>query len=586
MNMKRLLCLAMALMLALSLAACSAKSSEPAATEAPAVTEAPAEEATEAPAEEPAEEATEEPAEEATEAPAEEPVEETAEEPAEETAEASADEGSLEDQLAAAKLRIADLEALVEKYQPVYESQVVATYGTDGVIWKDDATAQYNSVASMYQQYGISVDSYAAQIKQSVLETMVQDAVLDAKAQELGLKDLSEETLADLQTQAQDSFDNYVNQYKSYFATDSAGNELTDEEAVAQTTAYLNQNGLTVDSLLTRVTDNYISEQLHSSVTGDVTVSDEEIQAKYDSMVAADQEKYADDYSYNSARSQGTAITWNPEGYRAVKHVLIKFDSDQAAQYNTLKNTIDSLNTELESLEQAAADAEAETEPADATGTEAPEAEPAEAAEAETAETEPAETEPAEAAETEAAEATEAEAIEPAETESVETAEAIEAAEPRTREQIQTELGQAGAEMEALYSTLLPKAQEVIDAFNAGTDFDALMEKYGEDPGMTTEPNKTQGYAVSEGSTYWESAFTEGAMSIAEVGQISEPVRGSNGIHIIYYMSDITPGAVPFEDVSEEVAKQALSDKVTETYNNQVTAWIEEAAPTYFVERF
>ncbi len=95
-----------------------------------------------------------------------------------------------------------------------------------------------------------------------------------------------------------------------------------------------------------------------------------------------------------------------------------------------------------------------------------------------------------------------------------------------------------------------------------------------------------QGYVVSANSTTWEKAFTDGAMAISKVGQISKPVRGSNGIHVIYYMGDITPGPVPFEDISEEVSKQALADKVSDTYDKQVAAWIEEAAPVYYSDRF
>ena len=459
---------------------------------------------------------------------------------------AETDAANLQAQLDAANERIAELEGLVEKYQPVYESQVVATYGEDGVIWKDDAQKQYDNMAAMYQQYGISVDSFAAEIKQSVLESLVQDAVLEAKAQELGLSDLDEDTLAELTAQAETSYNNYVEQYKSYFAKDSAGNDVSDEDAVAQTKDYLAQNGLTPEVMTENVVKNYVSEQLHTAVTADVTVSDEEVQAKYAEMVAADQENYADnDFNYNSARSQGTAIAWNPEGYRAVKHVLVKFNEEQATQYNALKNAIDDLNDELEALEH-----------------------PEEAAEAEAA----AEDEPAVEAEDE-----DIQAVEPVE-------EAAE--EPRTREEIQADLGAAGVELEALYSELMPKAQEVVDAFNGGADFDALIEQYGEDPGMKAEPSKTQGYAVKEGSTYWESAFTEGAMSIAEVGQISEPVRGSNGIHIIYYMGDIPAGEVAFEDIAEQVTSEAQEDKVSETYDAQVKAWMEEAAPAYFADKF
>ena len=94
------------------------------------------------------------------------------------------------------------------------------------------------------------------------------------------------------------------------------------------------------------------------------------------------------------------------------------------------------------------------------------------------------------------------------------------------------------------------------------------------------------GYAVAAGSTTWDPAFTEGAMSIEAAGQISGPVYGQNGIHIIYYLSDITPGAVPFEEIAEAAEANALNAKISETYNAQVQAWMEEAAPVYHTDRF
>ena len=463
---------------------------------------------------------------------------------------------SIEERLAAAKLRIAELEELVEKYKPFYESQIVATYGDGGIIWKTAALEQYNAAAKMYSQYGISIDSLGGDVKADILKGMVQEAVLDAKAQELGLTELDNETLEGLKTRAQTMFDSYVEQYKSNFTADSSGTAKTDEEAVAAATEFLNQKGLTVETLLTRLTADRVRENLHASVTADVTVSDEEIKAKYDAMVAADQEKYSNDRSYNSARNSNTVIAWNPEGYRAVKHVLVKFSDDQATRYRDLRNRIDSLNAELEALDNPApTEAPAGADKADE-GENASEAAPAEDATAQ-------------------------------KTEDDEASEAEEGAvETRTREQIQAELDQANADMDALYAELEPKAREVVDAFNGGADFDSLIEKYGEDPGMAAEPAKTQGYAVSANSTTWEKAFTDGAMAISEAGQISEPVHGSNGLHIIWYMGDIAPGAVPFEDISEEVSKLALADKVADTYNQQAAAWIEEAAPIYYTERF
>ena len=259
-------------------------------------------------------------------------------------------EADLQAKLDAANARVAELEAQIELYKPYYEKQVVAEFGDDGIIWRDDAMKEYEAAASAYAQYGLSIDDYADGIKEDILKSLVKSAVIDAKAEALGLSQLDDETIAKLQTEAAESFENYLSSYKSYFAADAAN----DEEAREKTIAALEQYGLTQETLTQQTIDSYVDEQLYNYVTADVAVTDEDIQAKYDAMVAEAQESYADDYGYNNARNGGATIAWNPEGYRAVKHVLIKFDDEQAKRYNELHSTLDSLNAELEALDKPA----------------------------------------------------------------------------------------------------------------------------------------------------------------------------------------------------------------------------------------
>ena len=434
---------------------------------------------------------------------------------------AEAGDADLQAQLDAANARIEALEAEVELYKPYYERQIVAEYGDGGIIWLEAAQEQFEAAASTYSQYGLNVDDYADQIKQEILHMLVRDAVLADKAEELGLTELDEAAQADLEQEASETFENYIESYKSYFAAQDA----TDEEAREQTIAQLEAYGLTQDTLVEQMKANYVDEQLYNTVTADVAVTDEEIRAAYDEMVANNETDFASDYTYNTTRNSGDVIAWNPEGYRAVKHVLIKFDDAQSEQYNGLQSTLDSLNSELEALDKPAEEADG-------------------------------------------------------------TDDGEEAEAPRSREEIQSDIARIAAEIEALYSQLLPDAQKVIDEFEGGADFDSLIEKYGEDPGMRSEPTDAIGYAVSADSTTWDPAFTEGAMSIAEPGQISGAVYGKNGIHIIYYMNDITPGPVPFEELAEAAKANALTTKADDTYSAQVDAWIEEVSPVYHIDRF
>ena len=103
---------------------------------------------------------------------------------------------------------------------------------------------------------------------------------------------------------------------------------------------------------------------------------------------------------------------------------------------------------------------------------------------------------------------------------------------------------------------------------------------------MNSEPIASQGYAVSANSTTYDSAFTEGAMSIEQLGGISGPVQGSYGIYVIYYMADIPAGEVALDEIREGVAQDALEDKQTETYNAQLDAWVAEANVEYHLDNF
>ncbi len=70
-------------------------------------------------------------------------------------------------------------------------------------------------------------------------------------------------------------------------------------------------------------------------------------------------------------------------------------------------------------------------------------------------------------------------------------------------------------------------AAEVAELAKSGEDFDALIEQYGEDPGMAQQPD---GYIFTEGEMVDE--FYQGTKALA-AGEISDPVRSSFGWHII-----------------------------------------------------
>lgn len=163
-------------------------------------------------------------------------------------------------------------------------------------------------------------------------------------------------------------------------------------------------------------------------------------------------------------------------------------------------------------------------------------------------------------------------------------AEGEEAAPQRSAAEIDADIQACAMEVEALYSQLMPEVEEVIEKFENGADIATLIAEHNDDPGMMQGLNAEIGYPICADNRTWDPAFTEAAMSIEEVGQLSKPAYGSYGIYLVYYFSDVVPGAVELETIREDVEYSALENKRTETYNAALAQWIEDANVVYHYE--
>lgn len=139
-------------------------------------------------------------------------------------------------------------------------------------------------------------------------------------------------------------------------------------------------------------------------------------------------------------------------------------------------------------------------------------------------------------------------------------------------------------EMDEIFASIEPRAQEILDKLAAGGDFNALLAEYGEDPGMTYEPYMTDGYLVWADCESWVTAFRDGAMALEKVGDISQPVRTPYGLHIIRYERDIAGGAVPYEEASADLAAEMMTERQGERLDELLAVWYEAAEITLYPE--
>lgn len=386
-----------------------------------------------------------------------------------------------------------------------------------------------NYQASLYSMYGMTFDptseSAISSAQESVINGLIEQAVVDAKMDELGIE-LTEEDLVEIQTESESTYQGYKDTVKNAAYADT---ELTGDELEAALTKTMEEYGYpTLDEIVENNKTTKRTEKLKAEVVKDVTVTDEEVQTEYDSRV----EKAKSDYesnpgSYGTSVTNGTTVYYTPAGYRYVKNILRKFSDEDNQKINDIQSQITDKQTQLSNVETSLSDLGEATED-------------------------------------------ESEEIAKNRQELTDTQTTLNA-------EIADLQAQKTAAEEAAYAALQPVIEEIQAKLAAGEDFDALMEEYGEDTGMQNEPAKTNGYPVCEKSTNWVESFRDAAMALAKVGDVSEPVRSSYGIHLIKYVSDAVEGPVAFDDVKDTIYESLLSTKQDDAYNAAVDEWVAAA---------
>lgn len=409
-------------------------------------------------------------------------------------------------------------------------SAVLAEYD-GGTVTVFDAMApfysNYNYMYQMYSMFGMELsDEDIVDMQEDAVESEVIDRAIAMEFEERGLT--LDVTAEEIEAEVEENYASGYDYYYDYVEGD------TEEEKTAAIEMALYTEGYTRDRLRDMITVQYQTEMLQDAVNAEITeVSEEELKAAYDEHLAADEETYtADHTSFESdAMSEDAAVCWIPEGYRSVKHVLVIPEEDVLQAVTDARAALESAQSELEGYET--------------------------------------------------------------ELEGVDTED-----ESRTQEEIQADIDALAGQMPELEAavvlaeqTCLDSVQEKTDAIYAelaaGKSFDEVMAAYGEDPGMQSEPNMTNGYYVCADSYTWDDHFTAGSMALAQVGDYSEePVITSSGVHIIFYNSDVTSGPVAFEDVRDALETEVLESLRTERYQSVLSDRVASMNVVYHMDEW
>lgn len=392
------------------------------------------------------------------------------------------------------------------------------------------------NLTSSYSQYGYDTTdaSLVAMINQNAMEYAIQLELMSEKAVEWGFDKFTDEEKAQIEADNATQWNSIVDQYVTNYGGLSA--DATDDEKAAarlNILATLESMGYTEAVLLQNAMDSAKYDKVQAEMVKGAEVTDEEIQAAFDEKVKSDEASYKDDvgtYEYMT-RYYGQTSYYIPEGYRGITHILLKVDDTLLSNYQTL-------NAKLEEQEDEA-DKEAE-----GTG--------------------------------------EAEATAEAAAQTADPAAATDAAEPTATPDAPVTQEEVTAARDAIIASVQPTIDEINQKLAQGVAFADLVAEYGTDPGMQSDPDKTDGYSVHKDSVVWDPAFVSAAFTLQNIGDISEPTVGSYGVHILCYVRDVPSGAVELTDeIKSSLRSELISSKENDLFNAKMDEFKAASVITY-----
>ena len=395
-------------------------------------------------------------------------------------------------------------------------NNVVATYNGGEVLLSEIEAALESelnmllSTMNIYRQmtggemYTPTEDDYN-KVRETIATAQARFEILLSKMPELGVSDFTEEEKASLKKEAE----NYY--LENIYAYMQQGISMEDAAY------YLATQGLTVEMLYDNFYRSAIQEKVTAALEIDETVTDEDIQAKYEQLTSNYEKNYAKaPTQVETSANSGNTVYFMPENMRYVKHIVIISENEAlVSEYNTAIQKLMAYESEYATVTAATYQPKYDA-----------------------------------------------------------------IVEKAIKEECLENIDIWEAKVEDLKERYLESVRDEIDqilsAIENGESFDHLIETYSDDPGSKVEPVKSNGYLVYENSAIWDEAFIEAAKALDNVGDVSEPAVGTLGVYIVKYESQPQSGKAGLDDVKEAVIQSVLSERRSNNFASLAEAWFAE----------
>jgi len=399
----------------------------------------------------------------------------------------------------------------------------IVTIG-DEVITFGEYEELFNTYAEYYAMMGYDMENDAETVESLqdfIVDTLVEEKVIAYQAKENGYDQLSDEKIAEIEVTAAAELEDMAAMLREQAEADAKEDSTINvEERLAELFAdeaeYYTGTRMTQEEMGQWIKDYYmesaVTQTFREAMLADVTVSDEEIKAWYDSALAEDAEVYAENPEYYKGDKESEElygdypVLFAPEGYKRMLHILIMPEDAMADEYYDKETTIETLRAEYGEL---------------------------------------------------------AFAVE------------VEGGEGADRmKEIVSEYKQLKADMEKLekeyYASAVTKANEAYAKLKAGESFETVMAEYNQDTEQTEKGRLISNQYVSD---YDWSNEVKAEFATLKIGEYSKVVQDDEGCHILYYLGDEPAGNAELDTVKDAIRQQLLFEAQDEEWIALVEAW-------------
>ena len=208
------------------------------------------------------------------------------------------------------------------------EPVVVAEFD-GGTLLSSEVVPAYNGRLTDRIFAGENGDAVAEETLNAVMAELVTDKLIAAQAEKMGLTTLTDADQKEIDEEAARRYETQLDDYIA-FAMDGSG----DRDAAARNLA--DESGVTLESVTEALKRDFWRRKYYDATVATVAVGEEAARARYDELLADQRQRFAaNPEAFENAHLSGDVIVYRPEGYRAVRDVLIALspaDADTAAR--------------------------------------------------------------------------------------------------------------------------------------------------------------------------------------------------------------------------------------------------------------